>query len=134
MRDRVGDATLLAHAFVRRFAQEQNRSNMSLSDDAVRAIEAHTWPGNIRELENCMKRAAIMADGNQISMDEVGLTAPSADDGMTSLDLRTIRDQAEKRAIITALGRVNGSIVKAAEMLGVSRPTLYDLMHRLGLK
>ena len=134
LRDRVGDATLLAHAFVRRFAQEQNRSNMSLSDDAVRAIEAHNWPGNIRELENCMKRAAIMADGNQISMDEVGLAAPSADDGMASLDLRTIRDEAEKRAIITALGRVNGSIVKAAEMLGVSRPTLYDLMHRLGLK
>ena len=134
LRDRVGDATLLAHAFVRRFAQEQNRSNMSLSDDAVRAIEAHPWPGNIRELENCMKRAAIMADGNQISIDEVGLAAPSAHDGMASLDLRTIRDAAEKRAIITALGRVNGSIVKAAEMLGVSRPTLYDLMHRLGLK
>lgn len=134
LRDRVGDAALLAHAFVRRFAQEQNRSAMTLVEDAVRAIEAHSWPGNIRELENCIKRATIMADGNQISADDVGLTAPSPDEVDTSLDLRLIRDAAEKRAIIAAMGRVNGNMVKAAELLGVSRPTLYDLMHRLGLK
>ena len=134
LRERVGDPALLAHAFVRRFAHEQNRSSMHLSEDAVRAIEAHPWPGNIRELENCIKRAVIMADGNQISLDEVGLAPPPAEDDNASLDLRTIRDQAEKRAIIAALGRVNGNIVKAAELLGVSRPTLYDLMHRLGLK
>ncbi len=134
LRKRVGDPALLAHAFVRRFANEQNRSSMTLSDDAVRAIETHTWPGNIRELENCIKRATIMADGNQISADEVGLAPPPGDDGAANLDLRAIRDEAEKRAIIAALGRVNGSIVKAAELLGVSRPTLYDLMHRLGLK
>ena len=134
LRDRVGDPALLAHAFVRRFAHEQNRSSMSLSEDAVRAIEAHRWPGNIRELENCIKRATIMADGNQISMDEIGLGPPQADLAESSLDLRTLRDEVEKRAIIAALGRVNGNIVKAAELLGVSRPTLYDLMHRLGLK
>lgn len=134
LRDRVGDAALLAHAFVRRFAQEQNRSAMTLVEDAVRAIEAHSWPGNIRELENCIKRATIMADGNQISADDVGLTALSSDEVDTSLDLRLIRDAAEKRAIIAAMGRVNGNMVKAAELLGVSRPTLYDLMHRLGLK
>lgn len=134
LRDRVGDAALLAHAFVRRFAQEQNRSAMTLVEDAVRAIEAHSWPGNIRELENCIKRATIMADGNQISADDVGLTALSLDEVDTSLDLRLIRDAAEKRAIIAAMGRVNGNMVKAAELLGVSRPTLYDLMHRLGLK
>ncbi|MBT9505840.1 PEP-CTERM-box response regulator transcription factor [Rhodoferax sp.] len=134
LRDRVGDAALLAHAFVRRFAQEQNRSAMTLVEDAVRAIEVHSWPGNIRELENCIKRATIMADGNQISADDVGLTALSSDEVDTSLDLRLIRDAAEKRAIIAAMGRVNGNMVKAAELLGVSRPTLYDLMHRLGLK
>jgi two-component system, NtrC family, response regulator len=134
LRERVGDPALLAHAFVRRFAHEQNRSSMHLSDDAVRAIEAHPWPGNIRELENCVKRAVIMADGNQISLDEIGLAPPPAEQDTASLDLRTIRDEAEKRAIIAALGRVNGNIVKAAELLGVSRPTLYDLMHRLGLK
>ena len=134
LRDRVGDPALLAHAFVRRFAHEQNRSSMTLSDEAVRAIEAHGWPGNIRELENCIKRATIMADGSQISLEEIGLAAPAEGDSGGSLDLRTIRDEAEKRAIIAAIGRVNGSIVKAAELLGVSRPTLYDLMHRLGLK
>jgi two-component system NtrC family response regulator len=134
LRERVGDPALLAHAFVRRFAHEQNRSSVHLSDDAVRAIEAHPWPGNIRELENCVKRAVIMADGNQISLDEIGLAPPPAEQDTASLDLRTIRDEAEKRAIIAALGRVNGNIVKAAELLGVSRPTLYDLMHRLGLK
>ena len=134
LRERVGDPALLAHAFVRRFAHEQNRSAMHLSEDAVRAIESHPWPGNIRELENCIKRATIMADGSQITLDEVGLAPPPADDSSTSLDLRAIRDEAERRAIIAALGRVNGNIVKAAELLGVSRPTLYDLMHRLGLK
>ena len=134
LRARVGDAALLAHAFVRRFAQEQNRGSMTLNEEAVRAIEAHAWPGNIRELENCIKRATIMADGNQIGCDDVGLTSVAADVAEASLDLRKIRDEAEKRAIIAALGRVNGNIVKAAELLGVSRPTLYDLMHRLSLK
>ena len=134
LRDRVGDPALLAHAFVRRFAQEQNRGSMTLSEEAVRAIEVHAWPGNIRELENCIKRAAIMADGSQISREDVGLSSPEASDDDAALDLRAIRDDAEKRAIIAAMGRVNGNMVKAAELLGVSRPTLYDLMHRLGLK
>jgi two-component system NtrC family response regulator len=130
----VGDAALLAHAFVRRFAQEQNRSSMTLSEDAVRAVEHHPWPGNIRELENCIRRATIMTDGSQISSEDLGLENTALDEVDNSLDLRMIRDNAEKRAVIAALGRVNGNMVKAAELLGVSRPTLYDLMHRLGLK
>jgi two-component system NtrC family response regulator len=134
LRARVGDAALLSHAFVRRFAQEQNRGTLALGEDAVRSIEAHPWPGNIRELENCIKRAVIMADGSQISAQDIGLAVPAPNDADNSLDLRTIRDRAEKNAIIAAMGRVNGNIVKAAELLGVSRPTLYDLMHRLGLK
>ena len=134
LRDRVGDATLLAHAFMRRFSQEQNRSTMTLSVEAVRAIEQHSWPGNIRELENCIRRATIMAEGCQIFSEDVGLKNTTLGEVDNSLDLRVIRDEADKRAIIAALGRVNGSMVKAAELLGVSRPTLYDLMHRLGLK
>jgi two-component system NtrC family response regulator len=134
LRARVGDAALLAHAFVRRFSQEQNRSAMTLGEDAVRAVENHSWPGNIRELENCIKRAAIMADGNQITSADVGLKNSNPNEMDSSLDLRVIRDAAEKQAIISALGRVNGNMVKASELLGVSRPTLYDLMHRLGLK
>jgi len=134
LRARVGDAALLAHAFARKFGQEQNRTSISLSEEAVRAVEAHQWPGNIRELENCIKRAVIMADGTQITRDDVGLTSAKPEDDGNSLDLRVIRDNAERGAVIAALGRVNGNMVKAAELLGVSRPTLYDLMHRLGLK
>lgn len=134
LRARVGDAAMLAHAFTRRFSQEQNRSSMSLSDDAVKAVEGHAWPGNIRELENRIRRATIMADGNQITTSDVGLIDEAPNELSNSLDLRTVRDNAERQAIISALGRVNGNLVKAAELLGVSRPTLYDLMHRLGLK
>ena len=134
LRARVGDPALLAHAFVRRFAQEQNRCAMTLAEDAVQAIENHAWPGNIRELENCIKRAAIMTDGSQIGCDDLGLTQGQPNGFDSSLDLRVIRDKADKRAIVAALGRVNGNMVRAAELLGVSRPTLYDLMHRLALK
>ena len=132
LRARVGDAALLAHAFVRRFGQEHRR-NLTLADDALRAIEAHPWPGNIRELENCIKRATIMADGNQITADDVGLMGAASDDVDRSLDLRVTREAAEQRAVLAALARADGTIAKAADLLGVSRPTLYDLMHRLGL-
>ena len=133
LRQRVGDAALLAHAFARRFAQEHGRS-LTLADDALRAIEAHPWPGNIRELENCIKRATIMADGSQITALDVGFTDADGVDDDRSLDLRVIREAAEQRAVLAALARTDGTVAKAAELLGVSRPTLYDLMHRLGLK
>ena len=132
LRERKGDATLLAHAFVQRFAAEHNRGTMSLRQDALDAIDAHTWPGNVRELENCIKRAVIMADDNRITAADVGLYVPDA--ALDSLNLRQVREEAEKRAITRVLGRVDGNVVKAAEILGVSRPTLYDLMHRFGLK
>ncbi|MBP7326316.1 PEP-CTERM-box response regulator transcription factor [Diaphorobacter limosus] len=133
LRQRVGDAALLAHAFARRFAQEHGRS-LTLADDALRAIEAHPWPGNIRELENRIKRATIMADGSQITALDVGFTDADGVDDDRSLDLRLIREAAEQRAVLAALARTDGTVAKAAELLGVSRPTLYDLMHRLGLK
>jgi two-component system NtrC family response regulator len=134
LRERVGDAALLAHAFVRRFAQEQNRGSLNLSDDAVRAVEAHAWPGNVRELSSCIKRAAIMAEGKQITSEDLGLKAADDDEPGNQFDLRAARDAAEKRTIIAALGRANGNIAKTSELLGVSRPTLYDLMNRLSLK
>jgi len=133
LRERVGDVALLAHALARKFADEQNRAGVSLNDAAVRALESHTWPGNVRELENCIKRAVIMADSNQITAADIGLDEgenPEPDE----LNLRKVRDEAEKRAVIAATARANGNMAKAAEMLGVSRPTLYDLMHRFGLK
>ncbi len=133
LRERLGDSALLAHALVRRFAGEQNRGAMALGDDAVQAIEAHSWPGNVRELENCIKRAVIMADGNIICRDDLGLRGGGEIEEQ-DLDLRKVREEAERRAVIAALGRANGNVVKASEMLAISRPTLYDLMHRFGLK
>lgn len=133
LRQRSGDAALLAHAFVRRFAQEQNRGSVSLSEEAVKAIEAHSWPGNVRELENCMKRAVIMAEGAQILPEDIGLEI-NVDGFDDNLDLHKVRDDAEKRAILAALARTNGNVVKSSKLLGVSRPTLYDMMHHFGLK
>ncbi|MDP3086370.1 MAG: PEP-CTERM-box response regulator transcription factor [Rubrivivax sp.] len=137
LRARQGDAVLLAHAFLRRFANDQKRVGMNFSDDALKAIEAHAWPGNVRELLNATKRATIMAEGQRISAADIGLTAPSTDadgDAPRDLDLRMVRENAERQAILAALARANGNIAKASEMLGVSRPTLYDLMHRLAIK
>ena len=131
LRKRAGDATLLAHAFVRRFAEEQRRGTMTLAPDAITAIEAHAWPGNVRELENCTKRAVIMAESTIIRAADVGL-APALADGV--LNLRQVRDDAEKQAVIRVLGRVNGNLSRAAELLGISRPTLYDLLDRFGLR
>ena len=132
LRDRPGDAALLAHGFVRKFANEQRRGAMTLQQDAIDAIDAHPWPGNVRELENVIKRAVIMADGNGIGADDIGLSPGDAD--LPALNLRQVREHAEKIAVLRVLGRVNGNLSKAAEVLGVSRPTLYDLMHRFGLK
>ncbi|WP_374404387.1 PEP-CTERM-box response regulator transcription factor [Niveibacterium sp.] len=132
VRDRDGDALLLAHAFVQRFANEHRRGSMGFTDDALAALAAHRWPGNVRELENCVKRAVIMADAGRITADDLGLDAP--DEDLEALNLRAVRDEAERRAVVRVLARVNGNIARAAEVLGISRPTLYDLMNRFGLK
>ncbi|MGH8801233.1 MAG: PEP-CTERM-box response regulator transcription factor, partial [Casimicrobiaceae bacterium] len=132
LRARNGDAALLAHAFLRKYAAEQKRGAMTLRPDAVAAISAHPWPGNVRELENAVKRAVIMADGNGIGAVDVGLAAP--DENAGALNLRQVRDTAERGALVRVLARVDGNLSRAAELLGVSRPTLYDLMRRFGLK
>ena len=131
LRDRVGDAALLAHAFARRFALANDRPQLALSDDALAAIEKHPWPGNVRELENCIKRAVIMADGAVITAIDLGLTQP---DEALDFNLRQVRDDAERLAVLRVLSHVDGNIARAAELLGISRPTLYDLMNRFGLR
>jgi two-component system NtrC family response regulator len=133
LRERPGDTALLAHAFVQRFAAEQHRGSMTIGTDAIAAIETQLWPGNVRELENCIRRAVIMTEGNKIGAADLGFAVAEKGDHL-ALNLRQIREDAERRAVIAALGRANENVVKAAEMLGVSRPTLYDLMHRFGLK
>jgi two-component system NtrC family response regulator len=132
LRDREGDAVLLAHAFVQRFGRDNGRAGLSLTDDAIAAIESHRWPGNVRELENCLKRAVIMADGHRITADDLGLTA--VEDDLEWLNLRHVRDEAERRAVLRVMARTNGNVARAAEILGVSRPSLYDLINRFGLK
>ncbi|MFO1220712.1 MAG: PEP-CTERM-box response regulator transcription factor [Burkholderiaceae bacterium] len=132
LRNRIGDASLLAHHFVRKIAAANKRGAMSLSPAAVAAIEAHAWPGNVRELESAVKRAVIMADRPQIQVSDLGLAADGGD--AATLNLQVVRERAEREAAIRALGRSNGNITKAAELLGVSRPTLYDLMSKAGLR
>ncbi|MBB3292801.1 two-component system NtrC family response regulator [Mitsuaria sp. BK045] len=137
LRDRVGDAVLLSHAFLRRFSSEQRRPILRLADDAIRAVEGHRWPGNVRELQNVMKRASIMADGDRITADDLNLPLPTGGEAAAEepeLDLRAVRERAERQAVVAALARTDGNIAKAADLLGVSRPTLYDLMSRLGVK
>ena len=132
LRDRHGDAALLAHAFMHKFSRQEGRSILGFTQDALRAVAAYPWPGNVREMENYVKRAVIMTDGSQIGAEDLGLSAPAGEP--EPINLREVRDAAERNAIIKALSRADGNIRAAAELLGVSRPTLYDLVDRLGLK
>jgi two-component system NtrC family response regulator len=132
LRQRAGDAALLAHHFRNKFCASEARGHLHFSPDALAAVEAYHWPGNVREMENCIKRAVIMADGPLIGVDDLGL--PDLPAGEESVNLRQARDAAEYRVMVRALARADGNIVKAAELLGVSRPTLYDLMGHHGLK
>lgn len=132
LRDRVGDAILLAHAFVQRFARENGRGTLTITEDAMTAIETYGWAGNVRELENAVKRAVIMTDGNRITVEDLGLAV--LQEHVECLNLRQVRDDAERRAVLKVLSRTNGNVARAADILGVSRPTLYDLMNRFGLK
>lgn len=132
LRERAGDAVLLAQAFLERNAREMGRGIKGFTADALAALEAHGWPGNVREMENMIKRATIMADGTQITAADLGL-----DDGPTELqpfNLRQAREHAERLAVSRALAHSEGNIAQAAELLGVTRPTLYDLMAKIGMK
>ncbi len=132
LRDRLGDATLLAHHFKNKFCAQNKISPLNFSQESLSVIENYQWPGNIREMENCIKRAVIMADGTQISVEDLGLqvsTTPTE-----PINLRKVRENAERNALVKTMARVNGNIAKAAELLGVSRPTIYDLLNRHGIK
>jgi two-component system NtrC family response regulator len=133
LREREGDELMLARVFLERFAKEHGQNLKGFSPEAMRAIENYGWPGNVRELENKVKRAVIMADGDQISVEDLELSDASEAEPM-SLDLRHVREEAERLAIQRALTLSNDNLSQAAAYLGVSRPTMYDLLNKYGLK
>jgi two-component system, NtrC family, response regulator len=126
LRERSGDAVLLAKHFVHRFAREMNPSIKGFASAALTAIDQWDWPGNVRELENRVKRAVIMAEGKFITVDD--LQFDDVDDDDRLLNLKAAREAADRRAIGRAIARTEGNISNAAKLLGISRPTLYDLL------
>lgn len=132
LRERSGDAILLARIFLNKFAKEQGGRIKGFSNDALVAIDAYSWPGNVREMENRIKRAVIMADSNVITVSDLEL-ADIASDAMP-FNLRQVRIDAEKEAIRRAINFVEGNLSQAAELLGVTRPTLYTLLDKYNLR
>lgn len=129
--ERSGDAVLLARHFTNRFAREQQVAVRGLAPDAIDAVAAYRWPGNVRELENRIKRAVIMADGKMIGAADLALNATG--EAPLAINLRAAREVADRKAIQSALTRAENNISSAAKLLGISRPTLYDLIKQYQL-
>jgi two-component system NtrC family response regulator len=131
--ERSGDSVLLARHFVNRFGRELNPGVSSLSPDAIDAIHAYGWPGNVRELENRIKRAVIMADGKSVTAADLDLPRASESAEVLPINLRSAREAADRKAIRQAMSRADNNISSAAKLLGISRPTLYDLLKQYRL-
>lgn len=132
LRDRDGDVRLLAQDFLRRYAGENGKPDLNFDQDAVKAMVRHSWPGNVRELENRVKRAVIMAESKRITADDLELSEPSVLPGGATL--KEAREAVERACIMQALRKHAGKIAPAASELGISRPTLYELMEKLGIQ
>jgi two-component system NtrC family response regulator len=130
LRERRGGPTVLAHALLRKFNGAQSRPKRGFTEEAIAALEAYRWPGNVRELENKVKSAVIMGDGAMLTVDDLGLR--DAGDATPVFNLKEVRSRAERQAIQQALAICDNNVSHAAELLGVSRPTLYDLMAKYG--
>ncbi|NII10574.1 PEP-CTERM-box response regulator transcription factor [Oleiagrimonas sp. C23AA] len=131
LRERVGDAVPLARHFLEQSASRHGRAVRGFSAKALKIIESHPWRGNVRQLENAINSAVIMADGKQIDLDALRLGTVGSED---VLSLQEVRADAEKRAIQRALTNARGNLSRAATLLGISRPTLYDLLNKYSLK
>jgi two-component system NtrC family response regulator len=131
LRERGEDTSVLAREFLQRYAAQNGRANMTFSPEAMRAMNCHTWPGNVRELQNRIKRAVIMADGRRITESDLELSDSRS--APPTLTLKEARENVEKELVQQSLQRHLGRISSAAAELGISRPTLYELMDKLGL-
>ena len=131
LRERGSDPVLLANYLLQEACKRHGKAQMKLSPDAITAIEHYGWPGNVRELENRVNAAAIMAEGKLVTAEDLTLEQPA--DGGIILPLREVRQKAESAAVHRALAIAGGNMSKAAELLGVTRPTLYDLMERIAI-
>ncbi|HEV2208377.1 MAG TPA: PEP-CTERM-box response regulator transcription factor [Verrucomicrobiae bacterium] len=131
LRDRDGDITLLAKEFLHRSVGTAGKEGLTFTQDAIHALKAHSWPGNVRELENRIKRAVIMAEGRRITSADLELERLAK--SSVKLNLREAREAVEREVITTALRKHGGKITPAAAELGISRPTFYELMEKLGI-
>ena len=132
LRKRPGDAVVLAQAFLRRLVAQHPKVPRGFTEEALVAIRRHEWPGNVRELENKVKAASIMSSGPLIGAEDLGLGDNTGQ--FAYLNLKAVRTQAERQAVIQALSLAAGNVSQAAELLGVTRPTLYDLMEKCGCR
>ena len=130
LKDRSGDISALAYLTLEQFSAKQGSPRRRFNEDAIQAMEAYAWPGNVRELQNKIKAASVMADGTLITAEDLGLVAPDGESDGLMLNLKAVRGVVEKETVQKALVMARGNVAKAAGMLGVSRPTLYDLMNR----
>jgi two-component system NtrC family response regulator len=131
LREREGDVIVLARFFFEKFNEDHGRKLRGFNKEALAAMESYSWPGNVRELQNRIKRAVIMADGKQLTASDLELDKTSAEN--MNFNLRELREKVERQAIMRALSHVDGKVAPAAELLGVSRPTLYDLIKKLNI-
>ncbi|MCB1843424.1 MAG: PEP-CTERM-box response regulator transcription factor [Halioglobus sp.] len=132
LREREGDVVVLAKSFLNQLAREYNSGVKGFTPEAIAAMEAYSWPGNVRELESKVKRGVIMADGTQITAEDMELEESRAEP--MPLNLREVREDAERKAILRAMNHCDQNITDAASVLGITRPTLYNLLEKLGLK
>lgn len=131
LKERPGDAALLGQYFMARYARENGRQFQGFTPDAIAAMADWHWPGNVRELENRVKRAVIMAEGSRIGADDLDLVNDGDEAACT---LKAAREAADRQALRRALARSDGNMSAAAKLLGISRPTLYDLVKQYGLE
>jgi two-component system NtrC family response regulator len=126
LRDRDGDSLVIAQSLLKSLGKQMDRPNLAYTEDAIAAINAYPWPGNVREMINKVKRATIMADGKRVTASDLELSS-DASDADDQLNLRQVRERAERAAIVQALQCCQFNMAQASRLLGITRPTLYNL-------